>query len=165
MRSILSLCLVSLALAACSPAADTGAPQAETPAPEVAAPPAVDAPPAVPVELAIVDANGAHMIGDAERGRLRFQQCAACHSVEAGVNKSGPSLHGVIGRVAGSVSGFNYSQANRASGVTWTEQELFDYLENPRLRIPGTTMAFAGIRNPQQRADVIAYIKTASETP
>jgi cytochrome c len=82
--------------------------------------------------------------------------------VEPGVNRVGPSLHGIIGRTAGSVPGFNYSAANKGSGVTWTEEVLFEYLENPREFMPGTRMAFVGLKKPQDRADVIAYLKTQS---
>jgi len=97
--------------------------------------------------------------GNAADGRRVFQQCMACHVLEDGVNRVGPSLYGVIGREAGSVEGFRYSQSNSSSDVVWTEEVLFEYLENPRQFLPGTIMAFAGLRDPQQRADVIAYIK------
>ncbi|MBX9747150.1 MAG: cytochrome c family protein, partial [Hyphomonadaceae bacterium] len=82
---------------------------------------------------------------------------------EQGVNRVGPSLYGIVGRRAGSIPGFRYSAANQSSGITWTEQELFNYLQDPRARIPGTIMAFVGLRNPQQRADVIAYLKANAE--
>jgi len=88
-----------------------------------------------------------------------FAQCKACHVTDKGVNRVGPSLHGIVGRKAGTVPGFNYSAANRSSGVSWTEETLYTYLENPRKFMPGTKMAFAGLRQPQQRADVIAYLK------
>lgn len=97
--------------------------------------------------------------GDAANGQRVFRQCMACHVVEQPQNRVGPSLNGIIGRTAGTVEGFRYSPANADSGVTWTEENLFVYLENPRQFIPGTTMAFIGLRNPQQRADVIAYIR------
>jgi cytochrome c len=98
--------------------------------------------------------------GDPAAGQRVFAQCRACHVTDKGVNRVGPSLHGIVGRKAGTVPGFKYSKANASSGVTWTEDKLFEYLENPRKFIPGTTMAFAGIRNPQQRADLIAWLKT-----
>lgn len=156
---------VVMALGACSPAAEKAEapPAAEAPAPEpapeAAAPTeAAEAAPTT-VALNITDATGAQLSGDLARGQRIFAQCATCHSLDQGVNRVGPSLHGIIGRPAGQVPGFRYSEANRNSGITWTEQELFTYLENPRARIPGTIMAFVGLRNPQQRADVIAYIK------
>ncbi|NBU27568.1 MAG: cytochrome c family protein, partial [Caulobacteraceae bacterium] len=81
---------------------------------------------------------------------------------EVGVNKVGPSLHGVVGRTAGSIAGFRYSAANKGSGVKWSEDVLFTYLENPRKFMPGTNMSFVGLRDPQKRADVIAYLKSQS---
>lgn len=150
-----------VSLGACSQPAQEPATAPETPAAEAPAPAATEAaaPSAEAIPLEITDASGAQMSGDPTRGQRVFAQCASCHTIEAGVNRVGPSLHGIIGRAAGSVAGFNYSDANRNSGITWTEQELFTYLENPRATVPGTTMAFAGLRNPQQRADVIAYLK------
>jgi cytochrome c len=97
--------------------------------------------------------------GNAAAGEKVFAQCRACHVTEKGVNRVGPSLHGIIGRKSGSVPGFKYSKANQSANVVWTEETLYRYLENPRKFIPGTTMAFAGLRNPQQRADVIAYLR------
>ena len=77
------------------------------------------------------------------------------------MNRVGPSLHGVIGREAGAVEGFRYSNANANSHLVWSEEVLFEYLENPREYLPGTTMSFAGLKVAQQRADVVAYIKAA----
>ncbi|KAF0172162.1 MAG: cytochrome c family protein [Hyphomonadaceae bacterium] len=153
------------ALAACSPPAE----KAETAAPVASAPaaPAVTAEAKeeeadeddVPVPLDVKDAAGTQLSGNLENGERVFRQCASCHVVTDGVNRVGPSLHAIIGRTAGTVAGFKYSDANKNSGVTWTEQELYTYLENPRAKIPGTTMAFVGLRDSQQRADVIAYLK------
>lgn len=85
--------------------------------------------------------------------------CAVCHTVEAGKNKIGPSLFGVVGRKAGSAPGYSYSDANKKSGITWTEEELDKYLTDPRAVVPGTKMIFAGLKNPDQRKAVIAYLK------
>ena len=71
-------------------------------------------------------------------GEKAFAVCTTCHSVEAGVNKTGPSLHGVVGREAGTVADFNYTDANKNSGITWTPEELFVYLADPQATIPGT---------------------------
>lgn len=98
--------------------------------------------------------------GNAAAGEKVFAQCKACHVTDKGVNRVGPSLFGIVGRKSGTVPGYNYSTANKNSGVTWTPQVLYTYLENPRKFMPGTKMAFAGIKNPQQRADVIAYLAT-----
>jgi len=104
----------------------------------------------------------AGLTGDPARGQRVFAQCRTCHVVQPGVNRVGPSLHGIVGRQAGTVPNFRYSPANKNSGITWTEPVLFEYLENPRQYIPGTYMAYPGLRDPQQRADVIAYLKSAS---
>jgi cytochrome c len=136
-------------------AAPTNAVAAPTNA--VAATPAAGA-----VTLAVVDASGATLSGDPVKGKAVFTQCQTCHVKQVGVNKVGPSLAGVIGRPAGTVPGFRYSEANKGSGITWTEQELYVYLENPKAKIPGTIMAFVGLKDSQKRADVIAYLKEPS---
>lgn len=102
----------------------------------------------------------ASLTGDPAKGERVFGQCRACHVADPGVNRVGPSLHGIVGRTAGSIEGFRYSAANKNSGLVWSEEQLFTYLEAPQRTIPGTTMAFAGLKNPQDRADVIAYLKT-----
>lgn len=92
-----------------------------------------------------------------------FAQCGACHSVEADRNIIGPSLASVYGAKAGHVGDFAYSKAMReagASGLTWNDATLNSYLENPRAVVPGTSMSYAGMRNPQKRAEIIAYLKT-----
>jgi cytochrome c len=73
--------------------------------------------------------------------------------------KQGPNLHGLFGRVSGSVEGFAYTAANKNSGVTWGEDTLFDYLLNPKKYIPGTKMVFAGIKKENERSDLIAFLK------
>jgi cytochrome c len=162
--AVAALCLLSACGQGGSDTAAAPAPEAttEAAAPEAApeaAPAEAAAPAAGAVMLAITDAAGAAMMGDPARGARIFRQCATCHSTDAGVNNVGPSLHGLIGRTAGTVPNFTYSDANKNSGITWTEQELFGYLEAPQRVIPGTNMAFNGVRDPQQRADVIAYLK------
>jgi cytochrome c len=152
--------LLSVALGACggpTAPAETAS-EITPPSPAAAAPPAAD-----PILLEIRDAAGAQLSGNPQAGSRVFRAlCASCHAVAPGLNGTGPSLHGIIDRAAGGVEGFRYSEANRASGITWTEQELFDYLERPSARIPGTTMIFQGIAQPQQRADLIAYLRSQS---
>lgn len=101
----------------------------------------------------------AGLAGDAEQGRRVFARCRSCHVLEEGVNRVGPSLYGIFGRETGSVDGFRYSEANANADITWTAETMFEYLENPREYIPGTIMAFPGLRDEQDRADVIAYMK------
>jgi cytochrome c len=157
--------------AATPPPADAATQSAAaTPAPAAATGTAADttaaAPAAAPAATAAAGAAGGVMLagltGDAAAGQKVFGQCRTCHEVQAGVNKVGPSLKGIIGRQAGTIPGFRYSPANKNSGITWTEDVMFAYLENPRKYIPGTYMSFVGLKNPQQRADVIAYLKTQS---
>lgn len=97
--------------------------------------------------------------GDAAAGEKVFNKCKACHSLEEGKNKVGPSLHGVIGRKAASLDGFKYSKAMQESGLTWDEATLHKYLENPRGVVPGTRMAFAGLKKEDDIENVLAYIK------
>jgi cytochrome c len=96
--------------------------------------------------------------GDAGRGKTLFTGCSACHAVTE-QNKVGPHLSGVFGRTAGTVAGARYSKAMTASGMTWDEQTLDAFLTEPTRALPGTTMS-AKLPNPQDRADVIAYLKT-----
>jgi cytochrome c len=162
---VVAVCLI--ALAACGPQSHQKQAQDPSPSAEAPAAPAPPEAPAAPtgrqIELAVVGADGAALVGDTARGQRIFAQCATCHSPEQGVNRVGPSLYGIVGRAAGTIPNFRYSDANRNSGITWSEQELFTYLENPRARIPGTIMAFVGLRNAQQRADVIAYLRANAE--
>lgn len=128
---------------------------------------AAPAAPATPAPAAdntdtITGVKYASYTGDAVAGKADFTTCMTCHSIDPGVNKIGPSLHGVVGRKAGSIDGFTYSAANKGSGITWTEAKLFQYLENPQRVVPGTKMTFPGWSDPQKRADVIAYLKSNS---
>lgn len=144
-----------------APAADTTA--EAMPAPEVEAAPEAAAADAAPAEAVATPAaateNFADFTGDAAAGKTVFIQCQACHVQQDGVNRVGPSLYNIVGRQSGQVEGFRYSKANQDSNLVWTEEQLFTYLKNPRATIPGTTMAFAGIPDPQKRADVIAFLK------
>jgi cytochrome c len=89
-----------------------------------------------------------------------FAQCAACHAVEKGKHGVGPSLAGIMGTKAGDVAGFAFSDAMKASGVTWDEASLDTWLTNPAKMIPGTKMVYAGMADPADRKAVIDYIKT-----
>jgi cytochrome c len=102
--------------------------------------------------------------GDPKAGEVIFKQCAACHSLDPDTNKTGPSLAGLFGRRAGTVEDFNYSDANKNSGIVWDEASLQKYLPNPQALVPGTKMAFIGLKDPQQVEDIISYLKEATKT-
>jgi cytochrome c len=109
--------------------------------------------------LSLTMLGQASAAGDAAAGKELFQKkCSICHSVDAGVNKIGPSLHGVVGRKAGSLDGYTYSDAMKNANRTWDEATLSDYLTNPREKIPGIKMIFAGLPNEPDRENVIAYL-------
>lgn len=102
-----------------------------------------------------------------ENGEEVFKKCRACHDVGPDArNKVGPLLNNLFGRKAGTIGGFNYSDANRKAGETgwvWTEDKMLAYLQNPREAMPGNRMAFAGLSDEQDRKDLIAYLKTFSK--
>ena len=105
--------------------------------------------------------------GDPVMGRTLFNQCAACHSIESGgPNQTGPNLHGVLGKAAGTNQpGFEYSAALRASGLTWDDATLDAWIKDPAALVPHTKMTFAGFTKKEKRDDVIAYLKQAAVAP
>lgn len=151
-----------------APAETTAEPMATeaTAAPEADAAMDEAAPAAEMPETQAAAADGedyAAFTGDANNGKRVFVKCMACHVVQEGQNRVGPSLYAVVGRQAGSIANFAYSDANKNSGITWTEENLFAYLKNPQAYIPGTKMIFPGLPSPQDRADVIAYLKSVPQ--
>jgi cytochrome c len=101
-----------------------------------------------------------------EKGQATAKQCQACHTFEkGGPNRVGPNLWGIVGRPRASAPGFNYSAAMKAKGGNWSFGELYAFLANPRGYIPGTNMTFAGLSRGQQRADVIDFLHTLSDSP
>ncbi|SPO25667.1 probable CYTOCHROME C [Ustilago trichophora] len=103
--------------------------------------------------------------GDAKKGASLFKtRCAQCHTLGAGEpNKVGPNLHGLFGRKSGTVDGYSYTQANINAGITWNEDSLFEYLENPKKVIVGTKMAFAGLKKDKDRNDLITHLREATK--
>src|ERR1700675_4322960 len=101
-----------------------------------------------------------------EKGAAAAKKCQACHTFEKdGPNRVGPTLYGIVGDHKGEGRGFNFSAAMKAKGGTWTDQDLNQFIDNPKGFVPGTAMGFAGIQKDSERSDVIAYLHTLSDKP
>lgn len=97
---------------------------------------------------------------DASAGEKVFVQCRACHQVgETAKNSVGPVLNGLFGRTAGTIDGYNYSDANKKSGIVWDEKVFAEYIQNPKEKIPGTKMVYAGLKGEQRINDLTAFLK------
>jgi len=105
-------------------------------------------------------AAGPAVAADVEAGKTAFKKCALCHTTEAGKNKIGPSLFGIVGRKSATLEDFNYSEGMKKFDHTWDEETLDTYLADPRATVPGTKMIFPGIKDKAERDDVIAYLET-----
>lgn len=113
--------------------------------------------------LALALAAPTAALADMDAGRKVYKKCVACHFVDKEQNKVGPHLVGLFGRKAGTLDGFAYSNAMKDYGLTWDEATLDAYLESPRKVVKGTKMAFAGLRNAEERAALIEYLKEATK--
>jgi cytochrome c len=100
---------------------------------------------------------------DAVRGESLYARCVACHALAT--DRVGPRHCGLFGRAAGSVTGYDYSPAMKRSTITWNEKTLDRFLAGPLLMVPGSTMTYDGVPDPQDRADLIAYLKRADRSP
>jgi cytochrome c len=118
---------------------------------------------ALAVSMTLLLAGAARADGDAARGEVKFQDCAACHKLESGANNVGPSLHGIFTRKAGELSDFRYSPALKRSGITWTPETLDKFITDPQALVPANRMPYAGIADAGDRADLIAYLSKASQ--
>jgi cytochrome c len=115
----------------------------------------------VALVLAVAAPATARAEGDPNHGKELYAQCMACHQIR--YNQVGPRHVGLFGRKAGSLPDYSYSPALRNSGIVWSEQTLDRWIENPRALVPGTKMLFGGMPDPQDRADLIAYLKIATQ--
>lgn len=143
-----------------------GLAQTQQPSPGAAAAPAQQRAPAADEQAAgeqSAEAQSFEITGDPAAGERTFVRCQACHSVEPGRNLVGPSLNNVIGREAGTLEDFNYSPAMQQADVVWTPETLHEYLEAPARYIPGNRMIFPGLKDEEERANVIAFLAQHSQ--
>jgi cytochrome c len=101
---------------------------------------------------------------DIEKGKVLFEKCAACHSLESGKNDDAPNLRGIFGRKVASVEDFRYSAAMKRSDVVWTQETLNAFIEDPQAFIAGNRMPFDGLKDKSEREDLIAYLESATKT-
>jgi len=110
--------------------------------------------------VALAASAGAALAQDAAAGETSFKKCMPCHDVgDDAKNKVGPMLNGLAGRKSGTIEGFNYSDANKNSGIVWSEETFKDYIKDPRAKVPGTKMIFPGIKNEMEAGDLWGYLK------
>jgi cytochrome c len=115
--------------------------------------------------VVILASAGGALAQDLAAGETSFKKCLPCHAVGADAkNKVGPLLNGLEGRKSGTIEGYNYTEANKNSGITWTEAEFRDYIKDPRAKIKGTKMVFAGIKNENEITNLWAYLKQFDAT-
>ncbi|NQE64949.1 cytochrome c family protein [Caulobacter sp. RHG1] len=152
--ALAALCLgMGLNLAACS---KDGGGSGEAPASASAAAPPTDAEKAA----ALAALPAPYNTGDLSNGQRKFALCRSCHTItEGGPDLTGPNLHGVFGRTAGTKAGYRYSDAVKAAGFAWDAEHLDKWLADPRGFMPGTKMTFAGLHDAKDRIDLIAYLK------
>lgn len=114
----------------------------------------------------LAELPAAYQTADLDNGQAKFALCKSCHTaIKDGGDMTGPNLHGVFGRKAGSKPGFAYSDALKASGITWDADKLNQWLTNPKALVPGTKMTFIGLEDAKDRTDLIAYLKTIASDP
>src|ERR1700761_8965276 len=109
--------------------------------------------------LAIIASSTAALAQDVAAGKTAFNKCLACHAIGEGAkNKVGPELNGLDGRKSGTVPDYSYSDANKNSGITWNEAQFKEYFKDPKAKVPGTKMTFAGIKNEKEINDLWAFV-------
>ena len=150
--NLIALAALSVALAACSK--DDGASS------KASAPATAPTPTDAQKAAALASLPAPYNTGDLANGQSKFALCRSCHTIaEGGPNMTGPNLYGVFGRKAGAVADYNYSDAVKAAGFVWDGEHLDKWLADPRGFMPGTKMSFAGLKDPKDRIDLIAYLK------
>ena len=114
----------------------------------------------VVIACVLIGGTTSALAQDLANGENSFKKCLPCHAVGADAkNKVGPLLNGLEGRKSGTIEGYNYTDANKNSGITWDDKTFAEYITDPRAKIPGTKMVFAGIKNDKERTDLWAYLK------
>ena len=176
-KRILAITLATSLLAACGNGGDAPKPEptktetvTTTPTPAPTSPTPVSTETTTPEpEKAALDLSSLpapYNTADADKGEKLFRQCVACHRIDdTGKHKTGPNLLGIMGRKAGTIEGFNYSDAMVESGIVWTPETMDKYLANPRAYVPKTRISYAGLRRESDRVDVIAYVMAKSAAP
>ena len=162
-----ALMLAALAAAALSACSKPAAPSADQPA---APTEPASAPAAAPAALTDADKKAllatlpaAYQTADLDNGQAKFALCKSCHTaIEGGGDMTGPNLFGVFGRKAGTKAGFAYSDAMKASGITWDAAKLDAWIMSPKAVVPGTKMTYIGMADAKDRTDLIAYLKVAT---
>src|ERR1700754_5176044 len=111
------------------------------------------------VVVTSLTAASAALAQDAAAGKSSFNKCMDCHAIGEGAkNKVGPELNGIDGRKSGTADGYSYSDANKNSGITWNKEQFLEYIKDPKAKIPGTKMIFAGIKNEKEANDLWAFL-------
>lgn len=157
--------LAILALGACGKPQQTNAPEAPTTPTEPASAPATATAPLTDAQkkTLLAELPAAYQSADLSNGQAKFAVCAACHTLtQGGANMTGPNLWGVFGRKAGSETSFSYSDDMKNAGWTWDADHIEKWITNPRAVLPGTKMTFLGMADPNDRRDVIAYVKVST---
>ncbi len=157
----LALTIAAAALSACGSGKDQATSNASAPeAAAPAAPPPLNSP---ENKKLVAELGPAYAAADLDNGQMRFALCRSCHTiVKGGPNMTGPNLYGIFGRKAGSVADYTYSDGMKALGLTWDAKSLDTWIKDPKAMITGTKMSFMGLKDDKDRADLIAYLKVAS---
>ncbi len=110
--------------------------------------------------MAMATSSGTVFAGDVTAGQTSYKKCASCHDIgESAKNKVGPILNGLDGHKSGMIESYNYSEANKNSGIVWSEATFKEYIKDPKAKIPGTKMVFAGIKNEKEADDLWSFLK------